>query len=166
MDRLIQRATNGFVKDEGETSLDHIARRKTEMPTLYRKLQIGVLWLVVVVITSMSAVTNGAWADAGGTEVVTKFSCNNPEIPALVLTLAFPREAAIVEHALRSEVCRYTDNALPVTPVHFLRQVKAGPDSAEPYGYIWAIRVAGGQVAYWFFWRDEHEAMLEVSPGI
>jgi len=136
------------------------------MATLYRKRHGCVLQLVAVMTSLLSAVAIGIPARASDAVIETKFSCSDPEIPALFLTEPSPREDAIVASAMRSEVCRYTEQALPVTPVRFVRQVKAEPNAAEPYGYIWAFRVSGGQVAYWYFWKDEHEVMLKVSPGI
>lgn len=96
----------------------------------------------------------------------TRFACSDPEVPTLILTVEFPRDAALIEHALRTGVCQRADELIPVTPVFFLRRVKASPTSAEPYGYIWAIRLAERKPAYWFFWQGEHATMLKRMPGI
>ena len=80
--------------------------------------------------------------------------------------MEFPRDVAVIELALRTEVCQYNDEAIPVTPAFFLRKVKTTPASAESYGYIWAIRLSEQEIAYWYFWKDEHEAMLKRTPGI
>lgn len=138
------------------------------MPTSCWKLYASVLLRANIVVTAalILAVATGPRTSASDTVVATKFFCKGPEIPALVLTLAFPREAAVINRALRNKTCRYTDYTLPVIPVFFVRRVRSGPNSAEPYGYIWAIRIAEKQVAYWFFWKNEHEAMLKSSSGI
>lgn len=134
------------------------------MATFYRKRRDGVLWLIMTSL--LSAIAISLPARAGDAVIETRFSCSHPEIPALVLTEPFPREVAIVASAMRSKTCRYTELALPVTPVRFVRRVKAEPNAAELYGYIWAFHVSGGKVAYWYFWKDEHEVLLKISPGI
>ncbi len=107
----------------------------------------------------------GLEAKSGEIPVETKIACSNSEVPTLILTLAFPRDVTVIKHALRTEVCKHTEEATPVTPVFFLRRVKTTPASAEPYGYIWAIRLSEQKTKYWFFWKGEHEAMLKRTPG-
>ena len=141
-------------------------QRSDDAQTLYRRPKVGLPRAVFVLFVLGFTLAAGPEAKSGESAVETKFACSGPEVPTLILTVEFPRDATVIKHALRTEACRYTDEPMPVTPVFFLRRVKTAPNSAEPYGYIWAIRLAERKMAYWFFWEDEHESMLERTPSI
>ena len=107
----------------------------------------------------------GLEAKSGEIRLETNIACSNSAVPTLMLTTAFPRDLTIIDHAVGKGVCKYSEENMPVTPVFFLRRVKTSPDSAEAYGYIWAIRLIDQKTKYWFFWKGEHEAMLKRVPG-
>ena len=140
--------------------------RSDDARTLYRRLNVCLPRAFIVLFVLGFTLAVGVEAKSGESAVETKFACSNPEVPTLILTVEFPRDTAVIEHALRTEVCQRTEESTPVTPVFFLRRVKTTPTSTEPYGYIWAIRLAERKRAYWFFWKDEHETMLKRTPGI
>ena len=55
----------------------------------------------------------------------------------------------------------------PVALILLLTAPAAAQDlDKEPYSYIWAIHLAEQKMAYWFFWKDEHETMQKRTPGI
>ncbi len=140
--------------------------RSDDAQTLYRRPNVGLPRAFIVLFVLGFTLAVGADAKSGESAVETKFACSDPEVPTLILTVEFPRDTAVIEHALRTEVCQHTDESIPITPVFFLRRVKTTPNSAELYGYIWAIRLAERKMAYWFFWEDEHETMLKRTPSI
>ncbi len=140
--------------------------RSDDAQTLYRRPNVGLPRAVFVLVVLGFALAAGPGAKSSESAVETKIACSSPAVPTLILTVEFPRDATVIKHALRTEACRYTDEPMPVTPVFFLRRVKTTPNSAEPYGYIWAIRLAERKMAYWFFWKGEHETMLERTPSI
>ncbi len=140
--------------------------RSDDAQTLYRRLNACLPRAFIVLFVLGFTVAVGAEAKSGESAVETHFSCSDPVVPALILTVEFPRDTAVIEHAFRTEVCQHTDESIPITPVFFLRRVKTAPASAEPYGYIWAIRLVERKTAYWFFWKDEHETMLKRTPSI
>ena len=135
--------------------------RSDDAQTLYRRLNVCLPRAFIVLFVLGFTVAVGSEAKAGESAVETHFSCSAPVVPTLILTVEFPRDTAVIEHALRTEVCQRTEAPIPVTPVLFLRRVKTTPNSAEPYGYIWAIRLAERKMAYWFFWKSENETMLK-----
>lgn len=92
--------------------------------------------------------------------------CNNPAIVARFVATEFPRDLAILGQAVRGGVCRYVGGRLPVTPVRFVAAVIAWEKAAEPVGYIWAIRLPGGEIAYAYFWKAAHESMLKQVRGL
>ncbi len=140
--------------------------RSDDSQTLYRRPNVGLPRAFIVLFVLGFTLAVGPEAKSGESAVETKFACSDPQIPTLILTVEFPRDTAVIEHALRTEVCQHIDESIPVTPVFFLRRVKTTPTSAEPYGYIWAVRLAERKTAYWFFWEDEHETMLKRTPSI
>lgn len=140
--------------------------RRDDSQTLYRRPYVCLPRALSVLFVLGLILAVGPEARSGESAVETHFSCNNPTVPTLILTVEFPRDTAIIEHALRTEVCQRTEAPIPVRPVLFLRRVKTTPNSAEPYGYIWAIRLAERKMAYWFFWKSEHETMLKRTPAI
>ena len=140
--------------------------RSDDAQTLYRRPNVGLPRAVIVLFVLGFTLAVGPEAKSGEPAVETNFSCSDPNVPSLILTVEFPRDTAVIETALRTEVCRHTDEPMLVTPVFLLRRVKTTPTSAEPYGYIWAIRLAERKMAYWFFWEDEHETMLDRTPSI
>jgi len=121
-----------------------------------RKLVQTVMFLIVSGIAS----TIDQDARSDGSEVSTHISCSDPRAPILILQVKFPNDAGVFEHALSNDVCRYTDDDEAVTPLYFFQKVRAEPAAAEPFGYIWAIRLGDRKVSFWYFWKDEHEKML------
>ncbi len=140
--------------------------RSDDAQTSYRRLNVGLPRAVIALFVLGFTLAVGPEAMSSESAVETHFSCSDPVVPTLILTVEFPHDTAVIEHALRTEVCPRTDESIPVTPVFFLRRVKTTPTSGEPYGYIWAIRLAERKMAYWFFWEDEHETMLKRTPSI
>ena len=140
--------------------------RGDDAQTLYRRPNVGLPRAFIILIVLGFTMTVGPETQSGEPAVETHISCSDPEVPILFLTVELARDTAVVEHALRTEICRYTNESIPVMPVRFLRRVKTAANSAEPYGYIWAFRLAVPKMGYWFFWKDEHETMLKRMPGI
>ncbi len=87
--------------------------------------------------------------------------CNNPAIVARFVATEFPQDLVVLGQALRGGVCEYVGKLLPVTPVRFVATVAAWKKAAESVGYIWAVRLPSGKVAYTYFWRAAHESMLK-----
>jgi len=140
--------------------------RSNDAQMLARRPYIGLPTAFMVLFVLGFTLAGGPEAMSGESAVETHFSCNDPMVPTLILTIEFPRDTAVIEHALRTGVCQRADESIPVTPVFFIRRVKTIPTSAEPYGYIWAIRLVERKMAYWFFWKDEHETILKRTPSI
>ncbi len=140
--------------------------RSDDAQTLYRRPNVCLPRAFIVLFVLGFTLAVGPEAMSSESAVETHFSCSDPVVPTLILTVEFPHDTAVIEHALRTEVCQRTNESIPVTPVFVLRRVKTTPTSGEPYGYIWAIRLAERKMAYWFFWEDEHETMLKRTPGI
>ena len=92
--------------------------------------------------------------------------CNNPAIVARFVASEFPQDLVILGQAVRGGVCQYLGGRLPVTPVRFVAAVIAWEKAAEPVGYIWAVRLPGGKVAYAYFWKAAHESMLKQVRGL
>ena len=137
-----------------------------EMRAIFRRhivelTRIAAIYAVFGFATAVGQVTN-----TGEPAVETHISCNDPDVPILILQVEFPDDTAIFENALRTEVCEYADELITVTPVFFLEKVKAISSAAEPYGYIWAIRLNNRKVSYWYFWKSEHEVMLKKLHSI
>jgi hypothetical protein len=140
--------------------------RSDDAQALYRRPNVGLPRAVFALFVLGMTVAVGPEAESGVSAIETNCACSDPQVPTLILTVEFPRDAAVIEHALRTDVCQHTDEPMPVTPVLFIRRVKTTPTSAEPYGYIWAIRLGERKMAYWFFWKDAHETMLKRMPSI
>ena len=140
--------------------------QRNDVQPLYKRPGAGLPRAFVVLFALGFTLSVGLEAKSGEIPVETKFGCSDPDVPTLMLTVEFPRDTAIIEHALRTEVCKYTEEPIPVTPIFFLRRVKTAPASAEPFGYIWAIRLNEQKTNYWFFWKGEHETMLKRTLGI
>ena len=131
------------------------------MRTLFQRLNANLTRAVIISVVLGFTMSIGMEARSGESAVATHISCADPKVPILILHMEFPDDSAVFKNALRAGVCEYTDESLPVMPVFFLQKVKATSTSAEPYGYIWAIRLINRKVSYWFFWKDAHEAMLK-----
>jgi len=140
--------------------------RSDDAQKLYRRPKIGLPRTFIFLLLLGFILTVGTETMSGESAVETNLSCSDPRVPILFLTVESPRDTKVFEHALHTEVCQYTDEPIPVTPVFFVRKVKTTPSSAEPYGYIWAIRLAERKIAYWFFWKDEHRTMLKRTTDI
>jgi hypothetical protein len=87
--------------------------------------------------------------------------CNNPEVVARFVATEFPQDLVILGQAVRKGICEYAGRTLPVTPVRFVAAVAAWEKAAESVGYIWAVRLPSGKVAYTYFWKAAHESMLK-----
>jgi hypothetical protein len=92
--------------------------------------------------------------------------CNNPAIVARFVATEFPQDLVILGEAVRGGVCQYVGGRLPVTPVRFVAAVTAWEKAAEPVGYIWAVRLPGGEIAYAYFWKAAHDSMLKQVRGL
>jgi hypothetical protein len=132
----------------------------------YRRPKFGLPTIITTMFVLGFALMTGAQTKASEPVVETNFSCREPAILANFLAAEFPRSALLLKHALRSEGCWYTDKPIPVVPAYFVRKVRTNPEDAYPYGYIWAIRLAEQKTVYWYFWKNEHEALLKGTPGI
>lgn len=93
-----------------------------------------------------------------------KVPCNNPAIVARFVAAEFPRDIVLMQQAFRDGVCRYIGERAPVMPVRFVAAVTASPDAAEPVAYVWAVRLPEGKVTYVYFWKTDHEVMLNGLP--
>jgi hypothetical protein len=91
-------------------------------------------------------------------------SCTNPTVVSQFVASDYPEDIALLLNAVAKGVCRYSEERLPVEPVQFVGEVRANAQAAEPIGYIWAVRLPDRVVAYSYFWRSGHEAMLASTP--
>lgn len=140
--------------------------RSANAQPLYRRPNLGLPVVIITLLVQGGSLMVSAETKSAEAVVETNFSCSEPGVLANILAAEFPRSALLLKHALRTEACRYTDKPLPVVPVYFVRKVKTNPEDAYPYGCIWAIRLGEQKTAYWYFWKDEHEALLKGTPGI
>ena len=92
----------------------------------------------------------------------TRVLCNNPDDVARFVAAEYPQDAIVFELALRDGACAYSGTPIPVTPIRFVSPVAAGTMAIESIAHIWAVRFPNGKVAYTFFWKAGHEAMLAV----
>lgn len=103
------------------------------------------------------------WPQAHSAEATigVRVPCNDPAIVARFVATEFPQDLVVLGQALRGGVCEYVGKLLPVTPVRFVAAVVAWEKAAESVGYIWAVRLPSGKVAYTYFWKAAHESMLK-----
>jgi len=132
----------------------------------YQRPKLGLPTIITTMFVLGFTLMAAAETKSAEPVVETNFSCSETGVLANYLAAEFPRSALLLEHALRTEACRHTDRPIPVVPAYFVRKVKTNPEDAYPYGYIWAIRLAERKTVYWYFWKDEHEALLKGTPGI
>lgn len=98
--------------------------------------------------------------------IVTKIACETPEVPILILEAPLPSKADILDEALRLHICRDANQKLPVFPVKFLQVVETSFGSQEPFAYLWAFRLDGESVEYWYFWQEQHNKLLKKARNI
>ena len=116
---------------------------------------------VVAAVLSLSLGTLARAEDEGSESVPwILVSCVNPNVISQFVASDYPEDIALLLSAIAKGVCRYSEERLPVKPVQFVGEVRANAQAAEPIGYIWAVRLPDQVVAYSYFWRSGHEAML------
>ena len=127
----------------------------------YREITCVRIGRVVAAMLSLSLGTLArAEDDAGESAPWILVSCANPTVISQFVASDYPEDIALLLNAVAKGVCRYSEERLPVEPVQFVGEVRANAQAAEPIGYVWAVRLPDQVVAYSYFWRSGHEAML------